>query len=955
MSSPCRVAVGVVVVAAGLVGPGAFPAAAQDLSVQEARDLQFARRLIDYRYEDLAETFLGRIEAAGHHTEEAAAQLAILHVDLLIAQASDASDVDRKLELLDEARGSLERFLKDHEQHAFGAEARVRVGDLLRQKADYLLEALRDETDAGRIAKLREQGVETVNAAKRHFIRIRDEAMQRLNMDPESGDDELAAATFQLPRLDYMKTRFLPKGDAERIVLLQDAYTQFDEFAFNYGDRPLVLDCLYFQALVLRDQGELDAAVDKLQDVIEPLVTGIVDPQNADFGETDEGGKVLLVQALLDQGRIYQNAGHPEQAAQIDAEIFEYVPEVMGAELGWEARYEQGRALLAAGQEADGRKILSTVAARGPEKWSRKAQDLGVTIASADTSELGAEVVLRSAIRALQEQDWDTAIEQAGKAAAKAREEGGPESVLADAAYVVGFSHMRRGELPEAVRAFRESRSKHPTQKRAAESTYLEITCLNILIDQEPSDDLQKQYEDALEVLTTTYKSSIYAGKVQLFAAKKFEKDGRYDDARREFGKFEPNSPNYGEGQAGVARCATRQALRLVKDGDGSGAKRLLEEALGAYGRALAWARKEKERTLDSSAIADAEDLIFDARAETAKLYLLETLGRTREALDLIHELQNEYKGQAARLEQLLPIEFDALVKAGKVNEAAVKLDQLLDRNVQNPAIPKEAFRLAVLLDNEGHEEFAKDPNDLRAVRKLRQAARYYEASTHDFGKTRQLLVSDLRVPADRILAIGLDVHGVEPGQDSVIALQRVDLEDTSYWSMALPLYEQLLGSRYRDVLGEDRVQIVIKLGTCYGIEGKFDRMVRLYERLMRDEGFVKQTGGINARTASKNPALLFAYLDLGFAYEQTGETSSSNYNFAKDIFASTINTTRGQEALDLLWWEATYHYIHTLYLMGDLGSAKAHLSRVEREYPDLDGGKYGIKERFRSLKPRLR
>jgi hypothetical protein len=937
------------------------PAAAQlALAPGEQRDLDFARGLIEAKYEDLAEDFLGRLEKGGKLSKEGAAQMMLVRVQLLESTASDAKELDRKLALLAEAADSLQTFLKSHEDHPSAPLARVKVGDNLRQRAEFLLDAVKTESDAAKLAKYKADGLEVAKQAKAYFVRLRDETQRRVDMAStqgntdalENAEAELVESIFQIPRMDYLRALFLPKGDSQRQVLLDGAFADFDQFIFDWGDRPFALDAQLVQGLVEKEKGNLDKALERIEIVWEETRDSVANPGQGNWDP--EQVQVVYATATLEKARVLLAGKKPADAAKDLEEAFQLLPDLLGSELGWQLKFEQGLALRGAGAEEAASKAFQLVAAnaRDTRMAARAIEQLG-TAGVTDTSELTAEGQLRAAQGLLKQNDIDGAILGVHRAIARARAAGKLEGVIAEGFFSLGIIYKDTGRPDEALVAYRAVSDGFPTHPLAPRCLRNEMVTILAMNANGRSQALEKEYLAALKRLTEKYPNSPEVKDIQLDAAKRLEDRKQFAEALAEYEKIPADSPSYGDGQYGAGRCWVEEGRRLWTAGQQDEGKKAFDRALAAYANAVAWAEKEKDRTIDAQALLKAQDVRFWSRVLAAQILLHESQKNPKKALEEAAALEKEVEdGDAKKLGALVPIQLQALVQSGQTEAAAAKLDQLLEKKVASSAVTSEARKLATLFDREATAALQKDPRDLRADKKLRQAARYYAASveTHAAGERRGT-VEELLPTADRIVVIGLLLNGVPEGEETAIALGERKIADRSFWERAIPIYETLVGPRYRDAVGENRPRLIYKLGTAYAVLDRWDALIREYERLVRDEGFLKADGSINPKKAGERPELLLAYLDLGYAYEKTAKGAAERWNLAIEVYVKLI---RALPVGDSRWWQANYHYLVSLVEKGSYDEADVYLRKIERENPELDQNQYGMRDKFRALKQRI-
>jgi hypothetical protein len=119
----------------------------------------------------------------------------------------------------------------------------------------------------------------------------------------------------------------------------------------------------------------------------------------------------------------------------------------------------------------------------------------------------------------------------------------------------------------------------------------------------------------------------------------------------------------------------------------------------------------------------------------------------------------------------------------------------------------------------------------------------------------------------------------------------------------------------------------------------------------------VDEKGRINTTiVAAKLKTLLSTYQELGFVYLELAHSGTRTYyDNALMVFANLL-TALGKDTKG--WWVGKYTCFLIMFERGNEGDFKQAdigIDNLQRNYPDFDGGKYGLKEKFLKLKGRIK
>ena len=122
------------------------------------------------------------------------------------------------------------------------------------------------------------------------------------------------------------------------------------------------------------------------------------------------------------------------------------------------------------------------------------------------------------------------------------------------------------------------------------------------------------------------------------------------------------------------------------------------------------------------------------------------------------------------------------------------------------------------------------------------------------------------------------------------------------------------------------------------------------YEDLVKEFGIKDAGGQFQARAIVARPILLPPYLELGAVYFELGRWTKIHYDNAISVFTD-VTSVAGQGGEP--WWIGRYMTILSHFRRGgpkDIMTAQIAIKQIQANYPDFDGGKYGLKEKFIEL-----
>ena len=236
--------------------------------------LKFVQGLRERGYYDLAGEYLDNLAKTANLPDD---MKPIVEYELgknLLESASSTGDLERRKELLDQARGKLETFTKNFPTSPLAPEALVQLARLLVERGHLaMLQSDEVKTPSEKAAKVAEargsfgQGRTSYDTAIQKLKPIY-EAFNKFIPDDDPRKKQrdqaqiaLMSAELQRAVADYEEGETYPVGSAERKKLMEAGLAQFDTLYKAYREWMVGFYARMWQAKCFMEQGELGSAM----------------------------------------------------------------------------------------------------------------------------------------------------------------------------------------------------------------------------------------------------------------------------------------------------------------------------------------------------------------------------------------------------------------------------------------------------------------------------------------------------------------------------------------------------------------------------------------------------------------------------------------------------------------------------------------------------------------------
>jgi len=245
---------------------------------------------------------------------------------------------------------------------------------------------------------------------------------------------------------------------------------------------------------------------------------------------------------------------------------------------------------------------------------------------------------------------------------------------------------------------------------------------------------------------------------------------------------------------------------------------------------------------------------------------------------------------------------------------------------------------LATTLDNRAVEE-NKQKKTVQAKALWSKAQQYYLRSANGAPE------ADVAQIAERLMVIGMIVNNIDEKVEGWFETPDFRVTSGEAWENALELYSRLAGggaTSYKSRVGRARI---------LGFMGRWAECESELRQLFNEnKNLLAANGKLDSRVLSDRRELLSSYLEWGFALckPTQGGDEKSRRNSASDVFNRIAKSVPPDSKHG---WYARYGQIQTLYDRGLYDEASVSMASLERTNPELEGNRFGLQGRFKTLK----
>ncbi|MGC8641625.1 MAG: tetratricopeptide repeat protein, partial [Isosphaeraceae bacterium] len=888
--------------------------------------LRFLQGLRDHGFHDLAIQYLDQLRADPGLPKDLKDVLEYQEGRTQIDQASRTGDLVRRRDLLEQARGKLDGFVKTHPNHPLAREALVQVGRALFERGHLALLLAEDTADEAQ--KTAHQA-----EARSSFVRARDafaHAVEELNRlykryagflpkgDPriEQRDKllvQLLEAMLQQGMAEYEVAETYPAGSAARTSHLDDALKQFDVLYKDYRTQMAGLTAQMWQAKCYEEQGKIGEAIGLYKSLLEqpaPQLRAL--RRMVGYFEIVAHAKRKEYALAADQAaRWLEKYNHREErlsqegmgvllelAKNIDAQM----PQITDRN---DRQLATRRIIEAVSQVVRYTSPYKTEALALLKKYKPT-----VAVKPAELARLNFNDAMTQADEAVDSRDWEHAIALLRAAIGKADVRRDIDKINL-ARYKLSFCYYMNKQYYESHVLAEHLARRYPGAELAPKATEIGMQSLaeayNTYGDFDRASDLERLI-DLAKYTAATWPEREQGDDARLNLGQIDQGRGLYDEAIAEFSAVRDRSPRKIEAQTRLGAAHWAKSRVLDRRGDKSQATAEAQKAIDILTKTLQARKDAGAGPTDPGLLGNAADLAV-AQTETGKPTAALAL------LEPIIKAQTIQKG--VPFIRLMEANLLAQINAGQVVPAIASM-KALEQAGTSTGRAQLYFKLGKLLEKE--LERLKETENATALKQMQDAYRSFLMALTE-SKAGQSYES-LEWAGESLLTLGA-------GAEAEKVLKRV-LDA----AINNPEFLRQAGADVRILRTKLKIAATLR-SQGPDDEKKFDEAVSLVDELL-----------------SRYKRYVEPRIEKGMLLEAQAEAGKGKWSEAihhwEDLAQKLSRPPRSTA-----YFDAWYHAAYGLYKQKQTTKARQILGGVMRLNPAL--GSPEMKAKYRKLMERLK
>lgn len=883
--------------------------------------LTFLQGLRDHGLHDLALEFIDRLRTDPALPADIKVVLDYQEGRTQIDEASRTGDLVRRRELLEQARGKLETFTKNHPEHPLAREALAQVARMQVERGHLSLLLSEDASDPAQKAARQTE-------ARASFLQGRDayaRSVEQLNKSYKGyagfipkGDPRLEErnkvysalldAMLQQAVTIYELAQTYPAGSTDRTKYLTEALGQFDNLYKNYRTQMAGLAAQMWQAKCYEEQGKIGEAIGTYKGLLE---------------QTDE--RLRPLQRIVGYFYIVALAKRKEHALAADEALRwlqKYSRQEQRSQEGLGVLLELAKNLDAQMQEGGDknerqqavRRITDAVSVvvRYTSPYKNEALALlrkykpTTAARNEDVARLSYDDAVGQADEAIGSRDWERAIVLLKAAIRKADPRRDLEKANR-ARYNLSFCYYMNKDYYEANVLAEHLARRYPQNGLSPKAAEIGMQALaeayNTYTEVDRAADLERLIELA-KYAVAAWPDREQADDAHLNLGVIYQGRGQYDEAIAQFAAVRERSPKKVESQNRLGGAHWLKSRALDRRGEKDRAGEEARTAIDLLEKTLKARQAGGAGPTDPGLINNAADLAV-ALTETGKpaeaLKLLEPIGK----------VQTTRTGAA--FARLMEATLLAQISSGQI-EPAIASMKALEQSGSTGSRAQLYFRLGKLLEKE--VDRLRERKDTAALNRMQQAYRSFLTALSE-SKAGQTYES-LEWAGESLLTLGA-------GAEAEKVLQRV-LDD----SVSNPAFLNQAG-------GKERVlRTKIKLSAAFRAQQKFDKASSLVEEVL-----------------SQYPRYIEPLIEKGMLLESQAEAGQGEWSAAYSHWQNLAQKVAAMRPRPQAYYEAWYHAAVALEGQKQVTKARQTLRGIMRLSPDV--GSPDMKARYEALLARLK
>ncbi len=924
--------------------PTYVPGSAED-------NAEFAKVLAARGYFDIAKEVAMEAQA-GATSPEAKAAIDYVFTDITAdeAQRVSSTDMNKRLDALDGGIKALEEFLTKHGSSKEVAEVRFRIGELSRLAGEGVGGLLKAEADATKKEALRERGkgyfTKALDSAEKRIREIEEKSGER----SESVSNELMALKYSVGRFYWSRSQLFENRtgvDAKSDV--QKALKAFEDFDIDFPNTPLAFKSKELNAEVLVADGQQAEAVSLMSNSCETLAEAIEGDKSIAL---DPVVRDIVASAHMMLARIHLGGPTVNAAAAI-ATLEKMMTEIPTASEAVEGR--QAMMLLAETYVQEGRLDKA-------EPIAKKVYDKD---ASGPTGMRAEEVLKKckgkfqgaggaSLVKALEGRRAEKDV--VGGEKLLVRVLGGQDVTKTDdraeAIFQMGLLYAETGRPIDASVCFNIVSVDYPASPRAPEAKFNEATCYGQQSKISGGTFWKDLFKGAREDLIKRFPNSKEAKDAVFFVAVEKNDQQQWAEAVDLFAKVPETSARFGEAQYNAGRASISLGdSAFVRNNDAEGKKfyGAAEKYLSASRAALL---KSAEETLNEAEKKRLKGQSVNSQLLLVNIYLKPQMNAAAQCIELLNKMEKEVAGDKDALAKVWRSKIKAYTALGKGREAVGLFSQWVKSTKDIGNVADIALNVASTADGEATERYLRDAKDKESVELWRQAAELYRLSVTEATKSPPASRLAYGKVGSRLLFISSKLSGVTNDKLSIADVDpSVPTKDKENLDAAVKAFviadsDATAGTK----LDLDRLR---SAAMAYAMLGNWDEAINSLQKITDANKLFKDDGSLDSDVQKTVPGIQLVYQDIAVAYLRAAKAQGNKNMYQQSI--SITGRMRANATVDSeLYWKNTYLNLLARLETGEKGDVETRLDNMERESPNVDGDKFGVKSKINELRKRV-
>jgi tetratricopeptide (TPR) repeat protein len=942
----------VVAVAAAI---GASTAAAQ-----EPDDFSFAKRLAYRGWFDLAKDICDRIEKDNSMPRDARSALPILLAEIELAKADRETDPKKALEFMSGSISRLQKFIADEERHPRIFEAHINIGYLKSRKAKALVDQIEGAKTAEEHDRLRQEAATLYAEITADFEKSAQD-WRRIQPPTPEIDGAIMDARLESERARYENARIPGIPEEDRKKLLGDAIKHLVDFEIDYGDTAKAFEAMLLEGRCLYEMGEYAQAETKLKNTmgLDGILRKEKIPRNDYFDQ-------IIFGAYLTTAQIQLKTNRPKDAKAFIDDKLATDPSASKSWIGLALKVEKVEALHRLKESNAARILAEDVIKSDPTgPFGAKMKDRLANLSTRGGPGRGIEPDqgIRAAEGLLEKGRLRDAMAMLRQAIEGCTTEEQRTKNVPRALFLMGQCLQDMHRNYEAAIVYEKIVSQYASHELGVKACWEAVVCYSNEFDtfEDPQDEREK--DRLMQTLLDRWKGAKEADNIPYLQGLKLENAKKLREAADKYLLVPDRAPAYERSLVRGAYCLRVDAFRefATKKGikNDAAAMQAVKDQL-ARAEELFKKFLHRVETLPAENAESARDrasLVIVVNQELAFLYNHELVGKAEESLKFLEKVAKDMSADDDRMARIHRLQVQSQLVLNKNDEAVKTLELLMDRFPHAKETAEACKSVAIRLDE---ITIKMDPNSDAAKENLKKISRYYgkwldgamrfsmNASVNDV----MAVGATLYMTAKQLNNLPKEVFSFMDMKKGMIVAWKNYFEEAEF------VHALLVSDKFKGIAPRDRLELMTRRARCLSFIADsadgWNRAKGAYEDIVKEYGIKDPKGAFVPGTLTKTPVLVGVYIEMGAVYFELGRWNKIHYDNAISTFADIMSIAgNGGEP----WWIAKYMLAISHFRRGkdkDIMTAQTIIRMLQENYPDFDGGKYGLKDKFIELKKQI-